>query len=348
MKVIFDCERMKHPYTGLFEYCSQLGKSLQAVAGMGNEVMFYVPRRYENYFGNNSQYYIHLPVHKLFPLRMKQVNIWHTNAQSTFIKPTCKMKRIVTIHDLNFLYEKSSQVKIRKYLKVFQSSIDRADAIVTISQYARTDIVNHLHLNGKPIFVIYNGCHVLDFPDYDNPVYRPKAPFLFSIGTVLPKKNFHVLPCLIKSNDYELIIAGKRDENYIQSIIEEAKKHHVENRVKLIGPIQDKDKYWYLKNCTAFVFPSIAEGFGIPPIEAMHFGKPVFLSTRTSLPEIGGQYAYYFTDFDSGNMCKTFESGMNHYLQVNPRSCIIRHACQFNWQESAKAYWNVYESASQL
>jgi glycosyltransferase involved in cell wall biosynthesis len=339
---------MKHPYTGLFEYCSRLGNSLQAVAGAGNEVMFYVPAGYENYFGRDSRYYTHSPVHKLFPLRAVQADIWHTNAQSAFIRRTRKMKRIVTIHDLNFLYEKTSQAKIRKYVRAFQDNADRADAVITISEYAKTDIMNHLHLDGKPVFVIYNGCHVQEFPGYDNPVYRPKSPFLFSIGTVLPKKNFHVLPCLLKNNDCELIIAGKGDENYIQKIMAEAGKHHVENRVRLTGPVRNEDKYWYLKNCTAFLFPSIAEGFGIPPIEAMHFGKPVFLSARTSLPETGGQHAYYFTDFDPENMCKTFESGMNHYMQANPASEIIRHAARFNWEKSAKACWKVYESVSQL
>jgi glycosyltransferase involved in cell wall biosynthesis len=345
MKALFDCERMKHPYTGLFEYCFQLGKALKATAETEDEMMFYVPQKYENYFGNNSRYYIYSPVHKFFPLKAKQVDIWHSsNAQPAFVKSSRKMKRIITIHDLNFLYEKSSPIKINKYLKAFQNNVYRADAIIAISQYTKTDIVNNLNTNGKPIFVIYNGCDVLEFPDYDAPVYCPAVPFLFSIGTVLPKKNFHVLPCLLKNNDYELIIAGKGNDNYIQKIVEEAKKHNVADKVKLIGAIKNEDKYWYLKNCSAFLFPSFAEGFGIPPIEAMHFGKPVFLSTKTSLPEIGGQYAYYFNDFDPENMRKVFETGMNHYARTNPTSSIIRHANQFNWEKSAKAYWEVYKS----
>ena len=348
MRVIFDCERMKYPYTGLFEYCCQLGKALQNTAGTENELMYYVPPEYKNYFGANRQYHIHSPVHKFFPLKIKQVDIWHTNAQSTFIRSARKMKRIITIHDLNFLYEKSSQWKINKYLKSFQNNVNRADAIITISEYAKTDIVKHLHLDGKSVFIIYNGCNVMEYPDYNAPVYRPAVPFLFSIGTVLPKKNFHVLPCLLKNNDYELIIAGNGTDAYIQKIVEEAKKHNVENRVKLTGAIKSEDKYWYLKNCSAFLFPSLAEGFGIPPIEAMHFGKPVFLSTKTSLPEIGGQYAYYFNDFDPENMCKVFETGMTHYAQTNPETLIIQHANRFDWGKSANAYWKVYESLSNV
>jgi glycosyltransferase involved in cell wall biosynthesis len=349
MITLFDCERMKYPYTGLFEYCSQLGRALKVAADAEYETAFYVPPKYENYFGDDCRYYIYSPVHKLFPLNIKQLDIWHSsNAQPAFVKCCGKMKRIITIHDLNFLYEKSSSLKLNKYLNAFQYSLDRADAIITVSEYAKNDIVNHLNIGCKPIFVIYNGCNVLEFPDYESPVYRPSGTFLFSIGTVLAKKNFHVLPCLLKNYDGELIISGKVDDNYARKIVDEAKKYGVEDRVRLTGPIKIEDKYWYLKNCSAFLFPSLAEGFGIPPIEAMYFGKPVFLSTKTSLPEIGGQYAYYFNDFDPENMRRVFESGMDHYSRTNPASLIIRHAGQFNWESSAKACWNVYKSVLQL
>ncbi|MDR1258424.1 MAG: glycosyltransferase family 4 protein [Tannerellaceae bacterium] len=344
MKIIFDCERMKHPYTGLSEYCSQLGKALQSTAA-DNEVAFYVPPGYKNYFGHNSRYHIYSSIHKIFPLRVRQTDVWHTNSQRPLIKSGYGMKRIITIHDLNFLYEKPSQAKIKKYLKAFQGNIDRADAVITISGYAKTDIVNHLRLNGKPVFVVYNGCNVREFPGYDRPVYRPEAPFLFSLGTVLPKKNFHVLPCLIRNNDYELIIAGKGSDKYARQIMEKAAEYRVADRVRLIGPVSDKDKYWYLKNCTAFLFPSIAEGFGIPPVEAMHFGKPVFLSALTSLPETGGRYAYYFNDFDPESMRETFESGMDHYIKTRPEAMIIQHAGRFSWEKSAKACWDIYKSA---
>jgi glycosyltransferase involved in cell wall biosynthesis len=348
MKTLFDCERMKYPHTGLFEYCFQLGHALKAATGAENETMFYVPPKYKNCFGSDSHYYMYSPVHKFFPLKTEQVDVWHTNAQVAFIKSSRKTKRIITIHDLNFLYEKSSQIKTDKYLKDFQNNVYRADAVITISEYSKTDIVNHLNIEGKPIFVIYNGCNILKFPDYDAPVYRPAVPFLFSIGTVLPKKNFHVLPCLLKNNDCELIIAGKENNNYSRKIVEEAKKHNVADRVKLTGQVKNEDKYWYLKNCSAFLFPSLAEGFGFPPIEAMHFGKPVFLSTKTSLPEIGGQYAYYFNEFDPENMRNVFETGMNHYAQTSPASLIIQHAARFNWAKSANDYWNAYELVKQM
>jgi glycosyltransferase involved in cell wall biosynthesis len=337
---------MRYPYTGLFEYCVQLGKALQNGISDEDRIVYYVPRQYDNYFGEYD-HLIQKGIHKLFPPGTGQANIWHTTYQaSRYMTCNRKIKNVLTIHDLNFLYEKT-ELKIGKYLKRLQRNVDQADYITVISEYAKNDIINHLQTGDKPVSVIHNGCHVLEYPDYDTPAYRPATPFLFSIGTVVPKKNFHVLPCLLAHTDYELIIAGKRNNDYTGQIIEEAKKHNVEDRVKLLGPVNDKDKYWYLKHCEAFLFPSLAEGFGIPPVEAMHFGKPVFLSTATSLPEIGGQYAYYFDDFDPENMRKVFETSMNHYAQTNPVSLIIKHASQFNWGKSAKAYLDVYKSVLQ-
>jgi glycosyltransferase involved in cell wall biosynthesis len=335
---------MKYPYTGLFEYCEQLGKSLQTHLTEDDDISYYLPEKYKVIFGKRE----HIPlkkIHKLFPVGIRRPAVWHTTYQlSRYMKNGGrKAKKALTVHDLNFLYEKTSKGKINKYLKALQRNIDKSDHIIAISEYAKTDLVNHLKIN-CPLSVIYNGCNVAEFPEFDTPAYRPVHPFLFSLGTVECKKNFHVLPCLLKGNDYELIIAGKRNEDYVEKIMAEAAKHGVSERVKLTGPVTGEDKYWYLKNCAAFLFPSLAEGFGIPPLEAMHVGKPVFLSTLTSLPEIGGNHAYYFHDFDPDNLCATFESGMNHYAATRPEMSIIQHAASFNWEKSASEYMKIYKS----
>lgn len=253
------------------------------------------------------------------------------------------VKRVLTIHDLNFLYEEKSPSKRSAYLKKHQKNIDLCDHIVAISEFTKSDILKNLKVD-KPITVIYNGCDVEEFPEHNNPIYSPGNDFIFGLGTINAKKNFHVLPCLLENNNFELILAGKVDVDYRDKILQEARKYGVGDRVKILGNISMADKYWYYKNCTAFLLPSLAEGFGIPVIEAMNFGKPVFLSNRTSLPEIGGTLAYYFEDFNPENMKKVFENGLAHYKTTNPSAEIINHARGFSWDKSAKSYWKVYES----
>ena len=74
----------------------------------------------------------------------------------------------------------------------------------------------------------------------------------------------------------------------------------------------------------------------------MRFGKPTFLSSTTSLPEIGGDVAYYFNTYEPADMKKVFEDGMNAYNQIQPAQQIINHTKQFNWAHSVEAYWKVY------
>ncbi len=127
-------------------------------------------------------------------------------------------------------------------------------------------------------------------------------------------------------------------------IIDEAKALGVLERIYFTGPISENDKQWYYTNCVGFVFPSIAEGFGLPVIEAMAKGKPVFLSSLTSLPEICDHYAFYFSDFPMESMQKTLEEGLRVYVQNNMQESIITHAKSFDWSITAKKYLDIYRS----
>ena len=346
MKIIFDCERMKYPYTGLFEYCHKLGTALRQTKAAKDEVALYLRKKDQVYFEKGSEFVNQHGLHKfIFPPLGGKVDIWHAAHQTSWYLPPAsrKIKIVLTVHDLNFMHEEKSDVKRNQQLKKHQDTMDKADHIIAISEFTKQDILKYLKVD-KPITVIYNGCDFEVYPDYDTPVFRPSKPFLFAIGTIIPKKNFHVLPALLVNSDYELILAGREDAAYVEKIRQEARKYGVESRLHILGPVSQEDKYWYYKNCTAFLFPSLAEGFGIPVIEAMNFGKPVFLSTRTSLPEIGGEHAYYFENFDTENMQKTFSEGMQHYKESNPSAEIIAHAQKFSWENCAEQHWKLYKS----
>lgn len=348
MNIAFDCERMKYPHTGLFEYCHQLGLSLKTTAEKRDGVKYYIREGDKQYFPHESDFLTQHTLHKFIFPRYRNIDLWHiTHQTSLYVPRSSRIKKVMTIHDLNFLYEEKAAWKRQSYLQKHQHNIDRADHIIAISEFTKSDIIKHLNPGDKPITVIYNGCaEPVLYQDASAAlklVYKPERPFLFALGTVNPKKNFHVLVPLLKGNEFELIIAGRTDADYRDKIIAEAVKYDVANRVKVIGPVSDQNKSWYFKHCEAFLFPSIAEGFGIPPIEAMRFGKPTFLSDSTSLPEIGGKEAYYFRSYNPEDMQQVFTDGMNDYQRRQPAASIIRHSEQFNWENSAKAYWEVYK-----
>jgi len=346
MKVILDCERMKYPNTGLFEYCHQLGLALIKSQNHADEVDIYIQRQNRKYFPDTVNFFNQKSIHKyLFPTLDNDIDIWHATHQSTWYLPpkNRNIKRVLTIHDLNFLYEEKTEAKRKVYLKSLQQKINLADHIVAISEFTKSDITQHLNVD-KPVTVIYNGCRVEDFSGFDRPSYRPANAFIFALGSVNAKKNFHTLPCLVKNNALELVIAGNPSGAYVEKIFIEAQAQGVEDKVKVIGAITEEEKYWYYKHCSAFALPSIAEGFGIPVIEAMSFGKPVFLSTLTSLPEIGGEFANYFRNFSPEHMIEVFGAGMKKYNDMNLSPSLVQYAGKFDWKLSAQAYWKVYQS----
>lgn len=347
--IIFDCERMKYPYTGLYYFCKELGNALLRQKLPGDNIAFYLPEKEKNVFGKEQKYFIQNHLHKFFPKNVSRYDIWHCTYQGTNYLPPArsKVKVITTIHDLNFLHQGKSEGKQNKYLQRMQRLIDRSDAIVTISNFVKDQVLENLETGSKKIEVIYNGRNspaVLSFK-------KPKAvncrPFFFTIGTITDKKNFHVLAAMLLNNDYDLVIAGiTQSQNYYTRIVEEARSLGVENRVKMIGTVTEAEKYWLFKNCAAFCFPSLAEGFGLPVIEAMQFGTPVILSKATSLPEVGGPHAAYFSALDEASVNKAATDFLNSTFDETSRACLINWANRFSWDVAAKKYWELYTKIS--
>lgn len=330
-------------YNGLYHFCYQLGRHLALEAPDDMHLHFYVPRSQRQVFGDEVKYVTQYSLHKYFHQLTSRFDIWHVATTLSWYRPYGgKTKNIYTIHDLNFLNEEEYSPAIRKrYLSLIQQRIDRADYLTYISEFSLRQTQEYLKPGNKPYSIILNGCNV-PIEVMSAPEVIPAKPFLFSIGQFHSRKNFHVLPALLTGNDYELIIAGMNDFPYTNKVIAEAKNLGVADRLKLVGAISEGEKSWYYKNCLAFVFPSIGEGFGLPVLEAMYFGRPVFLSRFTSLPEVGGDMAYYFDNFEPSCMKEVFEKGMHHFECTQPSKKIIERAKSFSWEKAVSEYLEVY------
>lgn len=337
---------MKYPHTGLYHFCWHLGKNLLQTATPEREICFYTPPNSKGVFGPDACYLEQRSMQKFRLPATRKIDVWHNTFQGSMYYPRRRnLKLILTIHDLNFLYdENKTRSKKERYLEKLKRKIDRADHVVAISDFSLEDVKKYINLDGKPCSVIYNGCNIEIREALQPPAFSPPAPFLFTIGTIIEKKNFHVLPALLAGNNLFLIIAGiTQSAEYKNRIVEEARKQGVINRVIFTGAISENDKQWYLQHCTAFVFPSIAEGFGLPVVEAMHYGKPVLLSTHTSLPEIGGDAAYYFTSFNEHDMQETLAKSLQDFESNNRSQQVIDRSLNFSWKASALQYHRLYD-----
>lgn len=346
-QTVFDCERMKYTNTGLYYFCLNLGKALQQ--NMSQEKLsVFMPSHMQSAFGPSVATLPQHSLQKFFRPSVSQYHLWHSTYQNTNYLPrqNKKIKVLLTIHDLNFLYEGSSDRKKARCLRHLQENINRSDAIVCISEFTRNDVLTHCDVGNRAVHVIYNGTNGLPKPALEEKSYRPAVPFLFNIGAVTRKKNQHqILPLLQSNPSMELVLAGRHeDKAYANYIRQQATALKVHDRTHLVNEVTEGEKSWYYHNCQALVMPSLAEGFGLPITEAMSVGKPVFLSKHTAMTEIGKDFAFYFQDFD--NMHDDFQSGMLHYQKAgnNIREAMKAYSATFNWEDSARKYLDVYRS----
>lgn len=350
IKIILDCDLMRYRDSGLFHYCLNLGNHVKRILDkeQKEKISFYVPPAEKNSFIAGANCILERKWHdKFFKPFLWDCDIWHAPFQSGRIVPAGnkKIKTLLTIHDLNCLHEGKPVKQQKESLQKTQNLIDNCDAIVCISHHCKKDVLENMDIKNKPLFVIHNGTHHVTDAPLKPTGYKPLLPFIFAMGYVNQKKNFHTLVPLLNDPNIELIIAGKLDEpDYIKDMKRLARQLAVADRLHIVGPVPEEDKAWYFKNCLAFMLPSLAEGFGAPVVEAMKFGKPIFLSNLTSLPEIGSDAAFYFTDFDPANMMQVFKEGLRQYQKNDMAALIISRADEFNWEEKAKQYIKVYKT----
>jgi glycosyltransferase involved in cell wall biosynthesis len=343
-KAFIEMEKLKVPHSGLGQFCLHAGQAMVEQRPPGLDLHFYVPAARRDVFGGGVRYVVHSPLHKITAPSREGFDVWHCIHQdSRYLPPRRSTKLVLTVHDLNFMQKYSGWRRAAR-LRALQRRIDRADAVTFISEFTEREVRGHLRLDGKRTRVVYNGNSLRAFPAAARPAFAPLRPFLLTIGIVQPKKNFHVLvPFLRALGDRALVVAGSRDSPYAQSIVGLAAELGVADRVILPGSVSEEEKYWLFANAEAFLFPSLAEGFGLPVIEAMSLGKPVFLSTRTSLPETGGAEAFYWDDFEPEAMRDVFLRGMDAYRADPAKAGRIRAwAARFSWERAAREYLALY------
>jgi hypothetical protein len=141
--IVFDCERTKYTDTGLFHYCLNLAGHLQKHADAAIEkINFYTPGNTQKIFSAIGDTITQKSIHKICMPSLNSYNIWHATYQDSYYLPFLnkKIKVVLTIHDLNFLYDASkSNAKKQKYLNRLQKLINRANVIVCVSEYCKKD-----------------------------------------------------------------------------------------------------------------------------------------------------------------------------------------------------------------
>ena len=351
-KVLIDLYSLKHPNCGFGQIALNYARLFADVQRSGREpfdICFLLPNslRMKRIEIEGVECYYERRALRFWQKSYWQtpkVDLWHSINQACRQYPSSPdTKHIFTIHDYNFLIEETPE-RVSHFLAKMQRRIDRADAVTFISHYTEQQVKAHSRLDAKLTRTIYNGVEPLDGKPQQRPSFvNNEKPFFFAIGQFFPKKKFDVLLDVMKAfPDKELYICGQNQFPYGQEIMRRIEQEHIEN-VHTPGTVSDAERVWLYANCQAYLFPSVGEGFGLPAIEAMQFGKPVFASNYQSLPEIVGQYGFVWPSLETEVMVKTIKEHLDTFYSQPGRSQQVKdYAATFRYEKHVEAYLQLY------
>ena len=274
---------------------------------------------------------------------------------------------VVTIHDVIPLRLPAYQLggKVKAYMKLVSYAAHRATMIITVSQHAKKDMVDALKIPPERIRVIYEAAGDEYHPIADPEIlatararYGISERYIFYLGGLDQRKNvlqliraFSHLYHQLGDPDLQLVISGNPDKQKGQLFPDPrpvAADLGMDSQI-VYRFIEDEDKPAIYSGASLFVFPSLYEGFGLPPLEAMGCGAPVVCSNRTSLPEVVGDAAISVDPEDTRALTEAMHQILtNSTLQADLRARSLRQAAQFSWdktaQETLAVYHEVYSS----
>jgi glycosyltransferase involved in cell wall biosynthesis len=269
--------------------------------------------------------------------------------------------RVLTLHDAidQVYYGKNAAWQERFKLSNLQMDLHnriartKAEAIITVSNHAKTDLIKHLHIPESKITVIYEAAdqkfHETVSPEQRSHIrehYQLKQPYFFYLGGWEKRKN---IPFLVKSfananlDNLNLVLGGGNAEQKVE-LIKLAKELGIEDRLVLLGWIEDNDLPALYAEALCFVYPSEYEGFGLQLCEAIAVGCPVLAARATCLPEILGNGGETF-DLDRteelSQLLVTISSDRKFRKELSDRA--FQKSQEYSWRETAISTISTYK-----
>jgi glycosyltransferase involved in cell wall biosynthesis len=280
---------------------------------------------------------------------------------------------VVTIHDMSILLfqtRRSLRNSLRQYR--FRRGLLRADRVIAVSASTRRDVENLMGVPPERIRLVYNApspeffqhCHAADAGAAGPETwaleqhrilerYQIHYPFLLYAGAIRPQKN---IPRLVEAfaiaraglaghpeyRDLRLIIIGDEISRY-PSVRQAVIQSRVEDVVRFLGFVPFDTMRVFYEAATAFCFPSLYEGFGLPPLEAMASGTPVITSSMSSLPEVVGEAAMLVNPENVFDIARGIKEVL---LDPDLRATLIEagrtHAAKYSWKNTAQQVLEIY------
>jgi glycosyltransferase involved in cell wall biosynthesis len=259
-----------------------------------------------------------------------------------------KRNQIVVIHDAQvFALPQNYSFAFRLWYKLLFPILGRfVKKIITVSSFSRSELIKYCKFNPKKIQVIYEGKeHILSITP-DKSLFKKKIignkPYILAVSTMSKNKNFNtIVQALenIKQLDFDMLIVGGKNSNVFGKT-----QIALPDFVKPLGYVSDGELRVLYEHASCFVYPSLYEGFGLPPLEAMACGCPVIVSNTASLPEVCGDAAIYCDPYSVEDIAKKIEQLLaDKNLQEQMRLKGIERAKTFSWEKAVKKNCEIIE-----
>jgi glycosyltransferase involved in cell wall biosynthesis len=293
----------------------------------------------------------HLWEQSYLPLQIKKNDLlWSpTNTGPLYLK-----QQVITIHDLSWLehpewFKKSFALQ---YRFIASHLVKNCRHILTISKYTKEKIIEHYKIDEKKISVIYCGIDIIEEKNLTN-TFSPKItslehdkPFLLFVGSIEPRKNIKRLLQAWKitnqsiQNDYNLVIVGSEGK-----VFKEQNINFNESHIKIFGYVSDSELVYLYKKASALIYPSLYEGFGLPPLEAMKYGLPVISSNVTALPEAVGDSALMCDPYSVEDIANKINDLLeNETLQKELTTKGFEQIKKFSWKNTSESTYDILSS----
>ena len=344
--IINNARFLTHKITGVQRYAIEISKKLQELV---RELVFVAPvikQKQEekaftvNCFGNFQSHIweqIDLPLYLRNEKNPLLLNLANT-------APVFYKNQIITIHDLACLNEKWVSPKFKLFYEILLPKIiNNSLKIVTVSDFSKKEIIKHFNVPENKIEVVYNAVSQ-EFIDLSNNNYQNNyGKYILAVSSLNPRKNFTSLIQAfnkLKFKDIKLLIVGEQNNIYANP---QLKNIMLDNpNIIFTGYLTDKEIAGLYKNAKLFVFPSLYEGFGIQPLEAMACGCPTVVSNAASIPEVCADASYYVNPSDINSIAEgIYEVLKSDYLQSELRNKGFERIKAFSWENSAEKYVDI-------
>ncbi|MCU4176727.1 glycosyltransferase family 4 protein [Carboxylicivirga sp. N1Y90] len=265
-----------------------------------------------------------------------------------------KATSVVTMHDAIFM--RFPELYDRIYRAIFKRkyayALKHADGIIAISQQSKDDIVQYFGTDPDRIKIIYQGCNQIYYSDASSEIkaqvrkkYNLPESFILYVGTIEPRKNLlGVFQALAFANIDMPVVAVGRATNYLNTIKKFVTDNNLDSKAIFLHNVETEELPAMYQMATAFTYPSLFEGFGIPILESLNSGTPVITSKGSCFPEVGGaaaKYAEYGNIEELGSILKTVISDSQLREQMAQEG--KQQALKFREEQVTQELLNYYQ-----